>query len=134
MTVTDDLMGGDWEQGARHLRIAATAIRTTGLGPHLHGLALAAANADREPYLNRLQVLMEKVLKVERELELLGRTVDRVHKEASEFIAAVHVSMTNGHYEPEPGEKRIDGLDDHDEVLERLSDLYGIPKPKEGRR
>ena len=130
MSITKDMMGGEWEQNVRSMRITWDALsRTSGMATRLHTLAGVASRTDRKPDKQMLAALAREATKLHAEIE---RYVDRVlelDREVGLYAALVLRARDEA---PEPEVEVHPDLGD-EEMLERLSAHYGIPKPKQRR-
>ncbi len=130
MSITQDMMGGEWEQSVRSMRITWDALsRTSGMGTRLHTLAGVASRTDRKPDKQMLAALareacklhaeieryVDRVLELDREVGLYAALVLRARDEASEPEVQVH---------PDFGDE---------DLIDRMGALYGIPKPRRRR-
>jgi len=130
VSITQDMMGGEWEQQVRRMRLTWDALsRTSNMGTRLHTLASVAASTDREPDKQMLAALAEEANRLHAEIE---RYVDRVLELDREIGLFAGMVLRARDEAPEPAVKVHPDLGD-EEMLERLSAHYGIPKPKRRR-
>jgi hypothetical protein len=128
MTVTDDMMGGPWEQEARRTALAAAEwINGGGARFALHKVERAAQQTTNHNHKHQLEELLKAVRTLETEVVRQANRVDKFRDQVGQFVAALQQALTIGDYDPEPEPARLDHLE-NDEVLERLTDLYGLPK------
>ena len=133
VSITQDMMGGEWQQATRHVRIhTAGWLGGRTITVALHELEKASERADQNPHRPYLESLKQKLNRLDREVQLYEHHVNEFRRQVGEYIAAVHIAIENGHYEPLPTEARVDGLVDED-LLDRMGALYGIPKPRRRR-
>ena len=135
MSITDDMMGGEWEQLVRHLRVeAAPWIQPRHITTRLHSLDKDAKAADRGETLGSLHQLEQAIRKLDREVAQYQHELERFRKEVGYFTAAVHQAITLAKQKPaEPS--RPDGLgeDALEEWGGRAEKLYGSPKQRNYR-
>jgi hypothetical protein len=136
VSITDDMMGGEWEQLVRHLRVeAAPWIQPRHITFRLHSLDNDAKAADRGESLGALHNLEQAIRKLDKEVRQYQHELERFREEVGYFTAAVHQAITLAKQNPaEPS--RPDGLD-HEGIeawVDEAAKLYGIPKPRNYRR
>ena len=133
MSIVDDMMGGRWEQEARRTVLHAREwINGGGVPQALHKVSKAAEHTTNHNHKRQLEELLKAVRILETEVVRQGNRVAKFRTDVGYFVAALQEALHLGDYDAEPEPARPDHLD-HDEVVERLSALYNIPKP-EGRR
>jgi len=130
VSITQDMMGGQWEQGVRTMRITWDALsRTSSMATRLHTLAGVAGRTDRKPDKQMLAALAREANKLHAEIE---RYVDRVlelDREVGLYAALVLRARDEA---PEPEVEVHPDLGD-EEMLDRLGAHFGIPKPRPRR-
>jgi len=136
VSITDDMMGGEWEQLVRHLRVeAAPWIQPRNVTLRLHSLDKDAKGADRGETLGSLHQLEQAIRKLDREVAQYQHELDRFREEVGYFTAAVHQAIILRRQKAaEPS--RPDGLGD--DALEEwgglAGKLYGTPRQPNYRR
>jgi chromosome segregation ATPase len=134
VSITDDMMGGEWEQLVRHLRVEAGPwIQPRHITFRLHSLDNTAKAADRGQSLGALHNLEQAIGKLDREVQQYQHELERFRKEVGYLTAAVHQAITLAKQKPAEA-SRSDGLDE-DAVAEwghQATKLYGTPKRNRG--
>jgi hypothetical protein len=124
------MMGGEWEQGVRTMRITWDALsRTSGMATRLHTLAGVAGRTDRKPDKQMLAALAREANKLHAEIE---RYVDRVLELDREIGLYAALVLRARDEAPEPEAEAHPDLGDED-LIDRMGALYGIPKPRNRR-
>ena len=130
MSITQDMMGGEWEQNVRSMRLTWDALsRTSNMTLRLHTLAEVARRADKEPDKVMLKALADEVHKLAVEV---GRYQHRVTELSREIGLLAGLALKARDNAPDPAVQAHPDLGDED-VLDRLGAHYGIPKPKPRR-
>jgi hypothetical protein len=133
VSITQDMMGGEWEQQVRSMRITWDVLsRTSNMGTRLHALAGVAARADRANDKAMLEGLAREANKLHAEVE---RYVDRVMDLDREIglFAAMVLRARDSAPEYQPETETLSQADYDALGIDRLGALYGIPKPKNRR-
>ena len=128
--IGDYEVGGDWTQEWRRIHIDTSGwIRGGDIPTYLHRLRTRSLDADNFPTKANLVELEKALRKLDLELTMFQRKLDHVRSMVASFEAVV-LRATNEWTEP----AQVDnGIPYEDDLLERMSDLYGIPKPKPRR-
>jgi hypothetical protein len=141
MVITQDMMGGEWEQAARHMRIELEGwLEGRDIRTKLGLVDKAAQAADRTPTKGALFALDQAVLELERAVAQHEHRVSELRREAGYFVAAVHQARALAANQPNP--KTPEELEAEETArlialseigLDRLGLLYGIPEPRSVR-
>jgi hypothetical protein len=130
MDIGDYEVGGDWTQSWRSIHINTSGwIRGGDMPTYLHRLRTTAVTADNFPTKANLVALHEALRKLDREILYFERKLEHVRSMVAAFEAVV-LRARDEWTEPAPVDN---GIPYEDDLLERMSDLYGIPKPKPRR-
>ena len=133
VTITNDMMGGDWEQGVRSMRLTWDVLtRTSGIGTRFHALAGVAARADREPDKQMLAALTREANKLHAEIERYARRVAELDKEIGLYAAWV-VRCRDAAPDSEPEKEALSQAEYDALGIDRLGALYDIPQPRNYR-
>jgi len=132
MTTTDDLMGGQWEQEARSLHVAADGwIRGHHVPTAIHSVRNYARIADALGNRGGLQQLANALGKLDLEIERYQHRLSEFRREVGLMRGFVFQARDNAP-EKSPAEvdrDRADALIDRSELgLDRLAALYDLPK------
>jgi hypothetical protein len=141
VSITDDMMGGEWEQLVRHLRVTAGPwIQPRDMTYRLHCLDKPAKAADTFESRNTLDALDRAIRELEKAVMTYARELERWRKEIDDFVAVVHQARTLAAQKPpqrhpdEIAEEEMENLLAQSEIgLDRLGALYDIPKPRNYR-
>jgi len=138
MGITQDMMGGEWEQAARHIRIELEGwIHGHAVTLKVNRVRTAAKAADRTPTKGALFALDQAVLELERAIVQHEKRVSDLRREAGYFVAAVKQARALAADQPDP--KTPEELEAEETArlialseigLDRLGALYGIPEPR----
>jgi hypothetical protein len=142
VSITDDMMGGEWEQATRHLRVSAGPwIQPRDMTFYLGQLDKHAKRVDELETQGRLIELDQAIRKLEKAVRIYASELARFEKQVNDYIAAVHQARTLAKGRPDPKsaqeleeERRAEVLAQSEIGLDRLGALYGIPKPRNYRR
>ena len=130
MDIGDIDPGGDWTQEWRRIHIDTTGwIRGGDIPTYLHRLKIRSLDADNFPTRSNLVALEDALRKLDKELLTFQRKLDHVRSMVAAFETVV-LRARDEWTEPAPVDN---GIPYQDDLLERMSDLYGIPKPKPRR-
>ena len=130
MDIGDIEVGGDWTQEWRRIHIDTSGwIRGGDIPTYLHRLRTRSLAADNFPSRSNLIALEDALSRLDRELLIFQRKLDHVRSMVAAFEAVV-LRARDEWTEPAPVDN---GIPYEDDLLERMSDLYGIPKPKPRR-
>ena len=130
MDIGDYGVGGDWTQEWRRIYIDTTGwIRGGDIPSRIHKLRTCSLAADNFPTEANLVELEKALRKLDLELKMFQRKLDHVRSMVAAFEAVV-LRARDEWTEPAPVDN---GIPYEDDLLERMSDLYGIPKPKPRR-
>ena len=110
------LMNADWMRGVE-LSLAMSKVRGQ------------AQRTDTEETRASLLELRQALERLDRQCEIYAQQARRLKAEVAMMTAAVHAKHSV-HVDPEHADN---GIPDEDELLERMSDLYGLPKPRRYR-
>ena len=133
MTIAQDMMGGEWEQGVRSMRLTWDALsRTSGMGQRFHALAQLAARADRQPDKQMLAALTREANKLHAEIERYAHRVAELDREIGLYAAWV-VRCRDAAPDPEPEKEALSQADYDALGIDRLGALYNIPQPRNYR-
>jgi hypothetical protein len=141
MSITEDMMGGEWEQATRHLRVSAGPwIQPRDMTYHLGQLDRYAKRVDELETQGRLLELDQAIRKLEKAVRQYAHDLGRFEKQVGYYVAAVHQARTLAKGRPDPKsaeeveeERLADLLAQSDLGVDRLGALYGIPKPRNYR-
>ena len=130
MDIGDIEVGGDWTQEWRRIHIDTSGwIRGGDIPTYLHRLRIRSLDADNFPTRSNLVELEDALRRLDKELLIFQRKLDHVRSMVAAFEAVV-LRARDEWTEPAPVDN---GIPYEDDLLERMSDLYGIPKPKPRR-
>jgi hypothetical protein len=130
MDIGDIDPGGDWTQEWRRIHIDTSGwIRGGDMPNALHRLRTKALAADNFPSTANLAALQDALRKLDEQVLLFQRKLDRVRFMVSEYEAVV-LRARDEWTEPAPTDN---GIPYEDDLLERMSNLYGIRQPKPRR-
>jgi hypothetical protein len=130
MDIGDIEVGGDWTQEWRRIHIDTSGwIRGGDIPTYLHRLRTHSLDADNFPSRSNLVALEDALRKLDKELLTFQRKLDHVSSMVAAYEAVV-LRARDEWTEPVPVDN---GIPYEDDLLERMSDLYGIPKPKPRR-
>ena len=130
MDIGDIEVGGDWTQEWRRIHIDTSGwIRGGDIPTYLHRLRIRSLDADNFPTRSNLVELEDALRRLDKELLTFQRKLDHVRSMVAVFEAVV-LRARDEWTEPAPVDN---GIPYEDDLLERMSDLYGIPKPKPRR-
>ena len=130
MDIGDIDPGGDWTQEWRRIHIDTSGwIRGGDIPTYLHRLRTHSLDADNFPSRSNLVALEDALRKLDKELLTFQRKLDHVRSMVAAYEAVV-LRARDEWTEPPPVDN---GIPYEDDLLERMSDLYGIPKPKPRR-
>ena len=130
MDIGDIDPGGDWTQQWRRIHIDTSGwIRGGDIPTYLHRLRTHSLDADNVPSRSNLVALEDALRKLDKELLTFQRKLDHVRSMVAAYEAVV-LRARDEWTEPAPVDN---GIPYEDDLLERMSDLYGIPKPKPRR-
>ena len=130
MDIGDIDVGGDWTQEWRRIHIDTSGwIRGGDIPTYLHRLRTRSLDADNFPTRSNLVELEDALRRLDKELLIFQRKLDHVRSMVAAFEAVV-LRATDEWTELAPVDN---GIPYEDDLLERMSDLYGIPKPKPRR-
>jgi hypothetical protein len=130
MDIGDIDPGGDWTQEWRRIHIDTSGwIRGGDIPTYLHRLRNRSLDADNFPSRSNLVALEDALRRLDKELLTFQRKLDHVRSMVAAFEAVV-LRARDEWTEPAPVDN---GIPYEDDLLERMSDLYGIPKPKPRR-
>jgi hypothetical protein len=130
MDIGDIEVGGDWTQEWRRIHIDTSGwIRGGDIPTYLHRLKTHSLDADNFPSRSKLVALEDALRKLDKELLTFQRKLDHVRSMVAAFEAVV-LRARDEWTEPASVDN---GIPYEDDLLERMSDLYGIPKPKPRR-
>ena len=130
MDIGDIDPGGDWTQEWRRFHIDTSGwIRGGDIPTYLHRLRTHSLDADNFPSRSNLVALEDALRRLDKELLTFQRKLDHVRSMVAAFEAVV-LRATDEWTEPAAVDN---GIPYEDDLLERMSDLYGIPKPKPRR-
>ena len=141
VSITDDMMGGEWEQHTRHLRVSAGPwIHPRDITYHLGQLDKYAKRVDELETQGRLIELDQAIRRLEKAVRIYASELEKFEKQVHQYIAVVHQTRTLAKGRPDPKspqeieEERTAELLAQAEIgLDRLGALYGIPKPRNYR-
>ena len=141
VSITDDMMGGEWEQLVRHLRVTAGPwIQPRDLTYRLHALDKPAKAADTFENRNNLDALDRASRELEKAVMAYAHNLERWRKDIADFVAVVHQARTLAAQKPDPphpddiAEQEREELRAQAELgLDRLAALYDLPKPRNYR-
>lgn len=123
-------VGGDWTREWRRIHIDTSGwIRGGDIPTYLHRLRTHSLDADNFPSRSNLVALEDALRKLDKELLTFQRKLDHVRSMVAAYEAVV-LRARDEWTEPAPVDN---GIPYEDDLLERMSDLYGIPKPKPRR-
>ena len=130
MDIGDIDPGGDWTQEWRRIHIDTSGwIRGGDIPTYLHRLRTRSLDADNFPSRSNLVALEDALRRLDKELLTFQRKLDHVRSMVAAYEAVV-LHARDEWTEPVPVDN---GIPYEDDLLERMSDLYGIPKPKPRR-
>lgn len=128
--IGDYEVGGDWTQEWRRIHIDTSGwIRGGDIPTYLHRLRVRSLDADNFPTRSNLAALEEALRKLDLELLYFQRKLDHVRS----MVAAYEALVLRARDESTESAAFDNGLPYEDDLLERMSHLYGIPKPKPRR-
>jgi hypothetical protein len=141
VSITDDMMGGEWEQLVRHLRVTAGPwIQPRDMTYRLYALDKPAKAADTFESRNTLDALDRATRELEKAVMTYAQELNRWRNEIADFVAVVHQARTLAAQKPperhpdDVAQEQIENLLAQSEIgLDRLGALYDIPKPRKYR-
>jgi hypothetical protein len=141
VSITEDMMGGEWEQATRHLRVSAGPwIQPRDMTYYLGQLDKYAKRVDDLETQGRLIELDQGIKKLEKAVRQYAYDLARFEKQVADYVAAVHQARTLAKGRPDPKsaeeleeERRAEVLAQSEIGLDRLGALYDIPKPRNYR-
>ena len=130
MDIGDIEVGGDWTQEWRRIHIDTSGwIRGGDIPTYLHRLRTRSLDADNFPSRSSLAALEDALCKLDEELLTFQRKLDHVRL----MVGAYEDLVLHARDEWTEPAAVDNGIPYEDDLLERMSDLYGIPKPKSRR-
>ena len=130
MDIGDIDPGGDWTQEWRRIHIDTSGwIRGGDIPTYLHRLRIRSLDADNFPTRSNLVALEDALRRLDKELLTFQRKLDHVRFMVAAFEAVV-LRATDASTDPAAGDN---GLPHASDLLERIADQYGNPKPKPRR-
>ena len=121
---------GDWTNAFREIVIMnADWMRGVELSLAMSKVRVQAQRTDTEETKATLIQLRLELERLERQCEIYAKQAQNLKRDVGLMTAAVH-ARHSVHVDVDPVDN---GIPEHDELLERLSDLYNLPKPR-GRR
>jgi hypothetical protein len=132
------MMGGEWEQATRHLRVMAGPwIQPRDITYHLMRLDKAAKAVDKLETQNNLILLNHAINDLNRSIRNYAHQLEELARHVADYIGAVHQASLLAAKNPTPV------LDPEPEMItqaqyealgvDRLAALYSIPKPRNYR-
>jgi hypothetical protein len=136
VTITQDMMGGEWEQDWRHLKVMADAfIHGREVIYRLNALEHPAKAVDKAITDGGLMALDHAARKLERAVEIHAKEVDELRRYVGDLVAAVHqarVLKAGKPNDPSPEEeyhRQTDRLLAESDIgLDRVAKLYGLDR------
>ena len=133
MSITDDLMGGRWEQAWRSLKVDTEGwIRGGHIPDGIYRLQKYAKWADESPSEATYQALLQAIVKLQREIDLYYARLGKFTVATERLYEYVDTERANlvaeAAADPAPWEQ------DEDELLDRMAALYGLPKTRKSGR
>jgi len=130
VSITHDMMGGEFEQGTREISLTWDALsRTSNVGMHIHRLKQIAIRTDRGANREMLAELADAANKLDAEMQKYQHRVSVLRNEIAMF-AGIIMGARDATPPTEPTVHPDLGDED---VIDRMADLYGIPKPRRRR-
>jgi len=121
---------GDWTNAFREIVIMnADWMRGVELSLAMSKVRVQAQSTDTQETRASLLELRQALERLERQCEIYAQQANNLKRDVGLMNAAVH-ARHSVHVDVDPVDN---GIPEHDELLERLSDLYNLPKPR-GRR
>ena len=121
---------GDWTNAFREIVIMnADWMRGVELSLAMSKVRVQAQSTDTQETRASLLELRQALERLERQCEIYAQQANNLKRDVGLMTAAVH-ARHSVHVDVDPVDN---GIPEHDELLERLSDLYNLPKPR-GRR
>jgi hypothetical protein len=121
---------GEWSDPLREIAAQNEAwIRGVDIGIALSHVRTKAQMADTDQTKASLVELRHALERLDRACQIQQNQAKRLRDEVAMLIAAVHAKHSV-HVDPVPADN---GIPHEDELLERMSDLYGLPKPRARR-
>jgi len=135
VSITEDMMGGEWEQATRHLRVlAAPWIQPRDITYRLGSLDKVAKRVDQHESQGSLVQLDQAINELNRAVRNYAHQLHELERHIADYIASVHQARTLLAQNPKPVEEPQVHPDlGDDDMIDRLGALYGIPKPRNYR-
>ena len=136
MSITEDMMGGEWEQGTRHLRvISGPWIRAEHMLSRLRRLDTVSKALDRSQTSGNYILLDHAIHDLKRAIRNYAHQLEELEREVLKFADDVHKGSVNAAKNPvaEVEEEMLTQAQYDALGIDRLGALYGIPKPKNRR-
>lgn len=133
VSITDDLMGGRWEQAWRHLKVETEGwIRGGQIPSGIYNLQRYAKYADSAPSEATYRALMQAVVKLQDEITRYNYRLRKFAVQTEQLYEYVNAERANlvaeAPAQPAPWDQ------DDEELLDRMAALYNLPKTRKGKR
>jgi hypothetical protein len=136
VSITDDMMGGEWEQATRHLRvISGPWIRAEHMLSRLRRLDTVSKAVDRSATSGSFITLDHAIHDLKRAIRNYAHQLEELEAEVLKFADDVHKASVNAAKNPVAQvEEEMLTQEQYDALgIDRLGALYGIPKPRNYR-
>jgi hypothetical protein len=136
VSITDDMMGGEWEQATRHLQVLTGPwIRAEHMLSRLRRLDTISKTVDRSQTAGNYILLDHAIHDLKRAVRNYAHQLEELEREVLKFADDVHKASVNAAKNPVAEvEEEMLTQEQYDALgVDRLGALYGIPKPRNYR-
>jgi hypothetical protein len=133
VSLTDDMMGGEWEQATRHLRvISGPWIRAEHMLSRLRRLDTISKTVDRSQTGGNYILLDHAIHDLKRAIRNYAHQLEELEREVLKFADDVHKASINAAKNPvEEVDEEMLTKEQYDALgIDRLGALYGLRSPK----